>query len=93
VDLSSLTTGTAHKTSATGNFCPGQSNTSGHMFGCFGSTACTSITETGAPYPLLTPGNQEPATLASVFCVAATGNGLVDASADLAGPGAVSLTG
>jgi hypothetical protein len=32
-------------------------------------------------------------TLASVFCIAATGNGLVDATADLPGPGAVSLPG
>jgi hypothetical protein len=28
-----------------------------------------------------------------VFCIAATGNGLVDASADLPGPGAISLPG
>src|SRR5262249_22583289 len=34
VSLSPLTTGTASKTNATGNFCPGQSNTSGHAFGC-----------------------------------------------------------
>ena len=32
-------------------------------------------------------------TLASVFCLAATGNGIVDAAADLPGPGAVSLPG
>jgi hypothetical protein len=28
-----------------------------------------------------------------VFCIAGTGNGLVDGSADLPGPGAVSLPG
>ena len=95
VDLSPLTTGSANKTSATGIFCPGQGPAAGagHLAGCFGSTACTSITETGVPYFGLPPGYQVPAILASVFCVAATGNGLVDASVDLPGPGAVSLTG
>src|SRR5262249_12278992 len=33
------------------------------------------------------------ATLASVFCIASTGNGIVDGAADLPGPGAVSLPG
>jgi hypothetical protein len=32
-------------------------------------------------------------TLASVFCITATGNGLVNFAADLPGPGAVSLPG
>jgi hypothetical protein len=93
VDLSPLTTGTASKTDSGGNFCPGQTNTGGHMFGCFGSTACRTITENGVPYGPVVTGTPGPATLASVFCIAATGNGLVDASADLPGPGAVSLPG
>jgi hypothetical protein len=93
VDLSPLTTGTASMTDPTGNFCPGQSNTSGHLFGCFGSSACRTITENGFPYGPVTTGVPGPATLASVFCISATGNGLVDASADLPGPGAVSLPG
>ena len=96
VNLSPLTTGTANKTTGTGLFCPGQGPAAGpgHLAGCFGSAACTSITENGVPYAFgITPGNPAPATLASVFCVAATGNGLVDASADLPGPGAVSLPG
>jgi hypothetical protein len=32
-------------------------------------------------------------TLASTFCIPATGNGAVDGTADLPGPGAVSLPG
>ena len=32
-------------------------------------------------------------TLASVFCIPATGNGLIDGAADLPGPGATSLPG
>src|SRR5262249_6978701 len=91
VSLSPLTTGTASKTNATGNFCPGQSNVNGHAFGCFGSSACRTITENGSPAGAITPGSPSSATLAAVFCIAATGNGLVDASADLPGPGAVSL--
>jgi hypothetical protein len=93
VNLSPLTTGTASMTNATGNFCPGQSNASGHLFGCFGSAACQTITENGSPAGAITQGTPADATLASVFCIAATGNGLVDASADLPGPGAVSLPG
>jgi hypothetical protein len=80
-------------TNATGAFCPGQTNSGGHLFGCFGSSACRTITENGVPYGPVTNGVPGPATLASVFCITATGNGLVDASADLPGPGAVSLPG
>jgi hypothetical protein len=93
VNLSPLTTGSASKTDPAGNFCAGQGNTGGHAFGCFGSSACRTITENGAAAGAITPGNPASATLASVFCIGATGNGLVDASADLPGPGAVSLPG
>src|SRR5262249_50592836 len=93
INLSPLSTSTASKTSATGNFCPGQSNTSGHAFGCFGSAACRTITENGAAAGAISTGTPASATLASVFCIAATNNGLVDASADLPGPGAISLPG
>jgi hypothetical protein len=34
-----------------------------------------------------------PVTLASVFCIPSTNNGLVDGTANLPGPGAVSLPG
>jgi len=93
VDLSPLTTGTASKTDPGGNFCAGQSNVNGHKFGCFGNDTCVTITENGLPYGPVVVGTPGPATLASVFCISATMNGLVDASADLPGPGAVSLPG
>jgi hypothetical protein len=92
VNLSPLSTGTSVLTDPGGNFCPGQSNTGGHMFGCFGSTACRTITENGSA-AMVTPGVPSPTKLASTFCIGMTGNGLVDASADLPGPGAVSLPG
>ncbi|MCI0686194.1 MAG: hypothetical protein L0Y54_02990, partial [Sporichthyaceae bacterium] len=90
VNLSPLTTGTASDTDADGLFCPDQGPA---QVGCFGSTACRTITENGVPAGTITPGTPATATLASVFCIAATGNGLVDASANLPGPGAVSLPG
>ncbi len=90
VDLSPLTTGTASKTNPDGLFCPDMTAT---QVGCFGSQACRTITENGTPAGLITPGTPTNATLASVFCIAATGNGLVDSSANLPGPGAVSLPG
>src|SRR5262249_32521056 len=73
--------------------CPGQSDQMGHAFGCFGSPACRTITENGVAAGAITKGTPASATLASVFCIAATGNGLVDASADLAGPRPVSPRG
>jgi hypothetical protein len=88
VNLSPLTTGMATSTDAGGLFCPSQTHT-----GCFGSGTCRTIIENGTPAGAVTPGVAAPATLASTFCIAATGNGLVDASADLPGPGAVSLPG
>jgi hypothetical protein len=93
IDLSPLSTGTATMTNATGAFCPGQTNSGGHLFGCFGSTACRTITENGVAAGAVTTGIPASATLTSVFCIGATGNGLVDASADLPGPGAIALPG
>jgi hypothetical protein len=76
-----------------GKFCPGQVPTIGPgLNGAFGLLAARTIVETGAPAGDITggPGN---AILASTFCVPATGNGLIDGSADLPGPGATSLPG
>jgi hypothetical protein len=93
IDLSPLTTGSASMTDAAGLFCPGQGMGSTGLAGCFGSGACRTITENGAAAGTVTPGVPANATLASVFCIASTGNGLVDASADLPGPGAIALPG
>jgi hypothetical protein len=63
------------------------------MAGCFGSTACRTITENGTAAGPIFTGVPADATLASVFCIAATGGGLVDAMFGLPGAGAVSLPG
>jgi hypothetical protein len=90
VILTPATTGTRTSTSATGQFCPGQSLGGS---GCFGSSACRTITENGSPAGALAPGTPKSVTLASTFCIPATGNGAVDGSAALPGPGAISLPG
>ena len=59
--------------------------------GCFGSTACRTINENGVAATVLAIGVPKPATLASTFCIPGTGNGAVDGSANLPGPGAISL--
>jgi hypothetical protein len=91
VTLSPLTTGAASSTSSVGRFCTGQLG--GTHAGCFGSTACRTINENGSPAGQVLTNVPADATLASVFCIPATGNGLVNASADLPGPGAVALPG
>jgi mucin-6/19 len=95
VNLSPLSTATVTKTAADGAFCPDQ--TVKGTTGCFGSAregkACTAITENGTPAGPVLSGVFTDATLASVFCIPATGNLLIDGTAALPGPGAVSLPG
>ncbi len=88
VDLSPLQTSASSKTDPAGNFCPSQLNP-----GCFAHPTCRTITENGVPAGPITVGVPAAATLASVFCIAATNNGIVDGAASLPGPGAVSLPG
>jgi hypothetical protein len=90
VNLSPAETNTRTSTNATGQFCPGQTVTAA---GCFGSTACRTINENGVAAGALAIGTPKTATLASTFCIPGTGNGAVDGSANLPGPGAVSLPG
>ena len=90
VNLSPAETNTRTSTNATGQFCPSQTVTAA---GCFGSTACRTINENGVPAGVLTIGTPKTVTLASTFCIPGTGNGAVDGSANLPGPGAVSLPG
>src|SRR5262245_10179547 len=93
VDLSPLTTGAASKSAPDGKICPGQGGTPGTP-GCFGQATCRTITENGKPATgPITVGTPASATLASVFCIASTTNGLVNFAADLPGPGATSLPG
>lgn len=89
VNLSPLTTGTATKSSASGNFCTDQA-----VAGCFGDDTCRAIQEVGAPAGSLMPvGSTHAVTLASVFCIPASGSVLIDGAASLPGPGATSLPG
>ena len=90
VNLTPLTTGTASDTDPAGVFCDGQT---GGGVGCFGNNTCRTITENGSAAGAITPGTPANTTLASVFCIAATMNGAIDATANLPGPGAVSLPG
>jgi len=87
IDLSPLITGTASATDPGGLFCPLQATA-----GCFGSGACRTINESGAAAGPLTTGTPASTTLVSVFCIAAEG-GLLDASFNVPGPGAVALPG
>jgi len=103
VDLTPISTGTE---SASGpSFCPGQDATAPGANGCFGCGGsantfcpngdegiCDYIEERGADAGTLTPGGHD-GRLASVFCIPATGNGLIDGAADLPGPGATTLPG
>jgi hypothetical protein len=86
VSLSPVTTATTRLRDANGLFCPGQATA-----GAFGGAAAT-IRETGSPLVSQIP-DVFATTLAGVFCVPATGNSLIDALADLPGPGAVSIPG
>jgi len=86
VTLSPLGTGTSTMSSAAGRFCPPQRHN-----GAFGTEAGGTITESGSP--LLGSTNLFATTLAGTFCVPQTGGGLLDAIADLPGPGAVSVPG
>jgi len=88
VDLTPLSTGSTMKASATGNFCPSQTNA-----GAFGKAATRAIVETGAPAGNLTDGTPHASVLASVFCIPNTGNIAIDISADVPGPGAIGLNG
>jgi len=91
VDLSPLTTGTSNKTDPGGAFCPGQA--AAFRTGCFGQAACTNITENGVAAGAISAGVPKSVTLASVFCLPATGNLNIDNTTSLPGPGAVSLPG
>jgi len=100
VDLTPLTTGTATKTAASGNICPGQDAATnppiGAKTGCFGSAACTTVEERGTPAGAITPGTPANVRLASVFCVPETPGAsgqLINLAAGLPGPGATSLPG
>jgi hypothetical protein len=88
VNLSPLATGPNLVTAGDGLFCPSQPNA-----GAFGEDATQAIQQVGTPSGDLTDGLPHPGVLVSNFCIPATGNGAVDALADLPGPGSLSLPG
>jgi hypothetical protein len=88
VNLAGITTGTSTLSSATGIFCPGVGQTSA---GAFGQPEAEDIEVNGSTATPPLNSTPKAATLASAFCIPATGNGLIDGSADLPGPGATSL--
>jgi hypothetical protein len=72
-----------------GSFCPDQA-----AVGCFGDEDCRLIRENGtAAGSLLPVGSSHATTLASVFCIPASGSILIDGAASLPGPGATSVPG
>jgi len=92
VTLSPIGTGTQSDTGP--SFCPGQDATAPGLNGCFGDPSCDYIEERGADAAGIAPaGGAVSGRLASVFCIPATGNGLIDGAADLPGPGATTLPG
>jgi hypothetical protein len=94
VGLNPLTTGTATKTGAAGNFCPSPPATDPQQTGgAFGKTTAQCIKEVGSPAGDLRNGAPHPSKLASVFCIPKTGNPAIDPAANLPGPGAFSITG
>ncbi len=92
VDLTPLTTGTSSKSDAGGLMCSNVGQAANQK-GCFGSTACVTITENGSPAGAITPNTPAPTTLASVFCIPSTSSVIVNFAANLPGPGATSLPG
>jgi hypothetical protein len=58
-----------------------------------GLNTARTITETGATAACLADGAAHASNLVSIFCIPPTYNAIVDGSADLPGPGAVSLPG
>lgn len=89
VSLSPLATEQVTKTSdGAGIFCPSQATG-----GAFGLPAARKIIENGAAASGGLTAEGQDSALASVFCIPATNNILIDNSANLPGPGAIGLGG
>jgi hypothetical protein len=98
VNLDPITTETATDTGP--SFCPMQATPGAFACGGSASALCPNgaagaadyIEENGTPAGELSPG-EHAATLASVFCIPDAGNFIINAAANLPGPGATSLPG
>jgi hypothetical protein len=88
VTIDSGTTGTATLSDPDGNFCAGQTTA-----GAFGRPDARAIVTRGSPLnPLGLLSSQALMTVASPFCIPATGSPLIDAVGGLPGPGAFSVS-
>jgi hypothetical protein len=93
VNLAPVTTSSRVQTAESRIFCPDQGQSSSQA-GCFqNGINCKRIEVAGAPAGPLALNTPKPVTLASIFCVAATTNAVVNFSANLPGPGATVLVG
>src|SRR5262249_51367694 len=88
VNLSPLQTARVESQAAAGIFCLNQGNK-----GCFHEPNCTKFTETGQKAGPVMTGVPADATLAATFCIPVTAAPLVNQTASLPGPGAISLPG
>jgi hypothetical protein len=86
INIPSLSTATSSVSDPNGAFCPGQRHR-----GAFGVGQAMTITESGSP--LLGSLDLFATTLAGTFCLPATRNVVIDANADVPGPGAISVAG
>jgi hypothetical protein len=96
ITLGPLTTGSRSTTASDGNFCPGQGASAPGTFGlpgAFGKGAAKGIAMSGTTTGDLTNNLPHAGVLSSLYCIPPTGNGAVDGSADLPGPGGASLNG
>jgi hypothetical protein len=91
VSLSNVTTGQSIATAdANGVFCASDGQI---QSGAFGNVFARYILEKGSPAGPLTDTAPHASTLASTFCIPASGSPAVDGAGGLPGPGATSLPG
>jgi hypothetical protein len=91
VSLSNVTTGQSIATADTnGLFCASDMQV---QSGAFGNVFARYILEKGSPAGPLTDTAPHASTLASTFCIPASGSSAVDGAGGLPGPGATSLPG
>jgi hypothetical protein len=84
------------RTSATGVFCPPQPPVAGQgqvTAGAFGKPTTKCIVERGTSPGDLSTGQTRRGTLATIFCIPATSNAVVNGVVNIPGPGATSIHG
>jgi hypothetical protein len=87
LSLAGFGTGTSTLSDSGGIFCLGQANA-----GAYGLPPARQISVTGALAGDLHDGNPHAAAVVTNLCIGATGNGIIDAAADLPGPGSMTVS-